>query len=86
MGSRVPTDLAKRPKWKKSGRNLEIGDVVIIVDPQSPRGLWPRGIVEEVIRAEDGHVRSALVRTKHGVLHRPARKLAVLDVIRTGEC
>ena len=81
----LPT-LAERPKWKKSGRNLEIGDVVIIVDPQSPRGLWPRGIVEEVMRAEDGHVRSALVRTKHGVLHRPARKLAVLDVIRTGEC
>ena len=42
----LPT-LARRPKWNKNSKNVEIGDVVIVVDPQSPRGLWPRGIVKK---------------------------------------
>lgn len=59
---------------------LEVGDLVIVVDPMSPRNVWPRGKVIEVFRADDGQVRRAKVMVKSGVLERPAVKLALLDV------
>ena len=76
----LPT-LAKRTKWTEQTRNVQEGDVVIIVDHQHPRGLWPRGIVEEALKGEDGVTRSVIVKTAHGRLHRSVRKLIVLDVI-----
>ncbi|KAL0194586.1 hypothetical protein M9458_008158, partial [Cirrhinus mrigala] len=33
-------DLQARQKWKTEKRTLEIGDVVLIIDPQLPRALW----------------------------------------------
>ena len=77
----LPT-LANRSKWIQSSRNVAEGDVVIVADPQHPRGLWVRGVVTDTVRGPDGVVRSARVRTVHGVLHRPVRKLVVLQVLR----
>uniref|UniRef100_A0A5S6Q738 Integrase catalytic domain-containing protein n=1 Tax=Trichuris muris TaxID=70415 RepID=A0A5S6Q738_TRIMR len=36
----LPT-LQRRSKWTKDHANLEVGDVVVIVEPQLPRGQWP---------------------------------------------
>ena len=76
----LPT-LANRAKWIKTSRNVEVGDVVIIADPQHPRGLWVRGVVTDTVCGPDGVVRSARVRTVHGVLHRPVRRLVVLHIL-----
>ena len=73
--------ISRRSKWLNSTRNVEIGDVVIVADERHPRGLWPKGIVEEVMTGRDGTVRSARVRTMHGHPHRPVRKLVVLPII-----
>ena len=51
---------------EKTEKNIMIGDVMLIVDSGSPRGSWPVGRVIEVIKAQDGVVRSALVRTTIG--------------------
>ena len=75
----LPT-LAQRAKWHKSSTDVQIGDIVIIADNQHPRGLWPKGIVEQVYRGADNVVRSAEVRTIHGRLHRPVRKLIILPI------
>ena len=76
----LPT-LAQRPKWRHHQANVEVDDVVIIADNRHPRGLWPKGVVVKVHTGADGIVRSAEIRTKHGTLHRPVRKLIVLSVL-----
>ena len=44
-----------------------------------PRGRWPLGRVMEVMPGPDGRVRSALVRVRRGEVHRPARRICVLE-------
>ena len=75
----LPT-LVKRTKWREEVKNVQEGDVVIIADPQHPRGLWPKGTVEKAFKGEDGITRSVIVQTAHGRLHRSVRKIIVLDV------
>uniref|UniRef100_A0A182HQT5 Uncharacterized protein n=1 Tax=Anopheles arabiensis TaxID=7173 RepID=A0A182HQT5_ANOAR len=75
----LPT-LARRTKWFKPARPIQEGDVVIVVDECLPRNCWPKGRVVSVVRAKDGQVRQAVVRTQKGFYKRPATKLAVLDV------
>ena len=78
----LPT-LHRRVKWQQGGRPVRKNDIVIIVDDQHPRGVWPRGIVEEVYRGFDGAVRNVLIKTKNGHLRRPVRKVIVLDTFTT---
>lgn len=75
----LPT-LTCRTKWFERAKPLEVGDLVLVVDPGNPRNVWPRGKIIEVFKADDGQVRKAKVMTKCGVLERPTAKLAILDV------
>jgi len=59
---------------------ISVGSVVIIVDENLPRNLWLKGRETNTIPAKDGQVRRATIKTQHGVLDRPATKIAVLDV------
>ncbi|XP_055542840.1 uncharacterized protein LOC129728427 [Wyeomyia smithii] len=74
--------ITRRAKWFANVKAIEVGDVVVIVDPKSPRNCWPKGKVIEVCRGRDGLPRSATVRTASGIYDRPVVKLAVLDVRR----
>ncbi|XP_073949021.1 uncharacterized protein [Choristoneura fumiferana] len=73
----LPT-LAPRQSPSGGERPLQVGDVVIVVDSNLPRNVWPRGVVEAVFPGPDGGIRSADVRTKGGVFRRPTTRLAVL--------
>ncbi|XP_065361967.1 uncharacterized protein LOC135955547 [Calliphora vicina] len=73
-------DLTRRTKWYQPVKPLQVGDVVVICDETEERGKWKRGVIEEVCKAADGQVRSAVVKTLNGKLRRPATKLAVLEV------
>lgn len=75
----LPT-LTLRSKWHEKVEPLKVGDLVVVVDPSSPRNVWPRGKVVEVTNAKDGQVRRAKILTSGGILIRPAAKLAVLNV------
>ena len=63
----LPT-LANRSKWIQTSRNVEVGDVVIVADPQHPRGMWVKGVVTDTLCGADGVVRSARVQTARGAL------------------
>lgn len=71
--------LACRQKWARETRNLACGDLVILVEEDMPRGKWPLGRVVEVMPGPDGRVRSARIRVRGGEVHRPARKICVLE-------
>lgn len=73
--------LTRRSKWFSSVKPIEKGDVVIIVDENSPTNCWPKGLVVETVVGKNGQVRQAVVQISSGVLTRPAVKLAVLDVL-----
>lgn len=72
--------LIQRNKWTSSNDNVKINDVVILHTPNCPPQQWPIGIVINVMPGKDNVVRVATVRTSHGVLTRPASKLALLPV------
>ena len=75
-------ELTRRRKWQDGTPSLAVGDVVVVVDSNQPRGQWPRGRLEAVHPGSDGIVRVADVRTKSGLYRRPVVKLAKLDVLR----
>lgn len=70
--------LQERQKWLTPQRDVQRGDLVLIVEP-TPCCSWPTGRVVDVHRSDDGHVRSASVKTAHGVFERPIVKLCLLE-------
>ena len=74
----LPT-LQQRQKWLKPRRDLMINDIVLIADDNVPRGQWLLGRVIQVYPGRDGRVRSAAIKTKNSELHRPIRKLCLLE-------
>lgn len=72
--------LTLRTKWYEKTKPLQVGDLVIVVDPSSPRNVWPRGKIVGTTMAIDGQIRKARVLTRNGVIVRPATRLAILDV------
>ena len=75
----LPT-LTCREKWKEVRRNLCTGDVVLVVDPNAPRGYWPLARVTKVFEGRDGQIRSAEVQNASGsCFTRPVTKLCLLE-------
>jgi hypothetical protein len=71
--------LQQRSKWFRPQNNINVGDIVLIVDHNQPRNQWLLGIVTEVFPAKDQLIRSAKIRTKLGVFHRPIVKLCLVE-------
>lgn len=72
----LPT-IARRGKWFENTKNLEVGDVVIVVDSNLPRNCCPKGRIIATKNGSDGTVRSVTVQTKDGVYERPTVKCAL---------
>ncbi|XP_057377943.1 uncharacterized protein LOC130699905 [Daphnia carinata] len=75
----LPT-LTTRNKWTETQKNLEAKDIVLLVDPKSPRGHWQICRVEKVLPGPDGVVRAAEVITKSGKTYvRPVTMLCRVE-------
>ena len=72
--------LNGRKKWFKTQRDVRIGDVMMILSPDTPRGSWPLGRVLDVYPGKDGHVRVAKLQVGQGTLTRPVNKLCPLEL------
>jgi len=77
MAEYVP-NLIEQRKWLAHRRNLQPNDIVLVVEPNTPRGIWPIGRVIETLPGPDGIVRVVRVRTKTGIFIRPVGKLCLL--------
>ena len=71
--------LSKREKWQTVRENLQVGEVVLQLDPNTPRGQWKLAVVEEVHLGADGKVRRCKIRTTAGSYERPITKLVPLE-------
>jgi hypothetical protein len=73
--------LQAKTKWIKEKRNLKPGDLVLLLDKNSPRNEWPMAVVQTVKLSTDGLVRSAHVRSaSKKTIHRPITSMILLDV------
>ena len=61
-------------KWHKEKKNLKVGDIVIVISPDSPRAHWPLAKVTQVFPGKDGKVRVAQVQLGKKLLQRPVTK------------
>ena len=59
--------------------NLAVGDFVLLVDENCPRGRWPKGIIQEVFPDHHGVVRHVAVRAATANLRHDVRKLCLLE-------
>jgi len=67
--------LQERQKWNNQKINFNVGDIVIVVDENSPRNSWPIGIVRETIPDRNGLVRQVRIKIGTNILIRPIDKL-----------
>ena len=72
-------ELTVRRKWLRETRNLEAGDLVLVVEDSEPRGHWPLARVMKPFSGSDGRVRSAEIKTAGGTYVRPVSRLCLLE-------
>ena len=65
--------LNARKKWFKDHANLQMGDVVMVVSTDMPRGQWPLGRIEDTHPGTDGNVRVVTLRVGKKLMKRPAK-------------
>ncbi len=70
--------LQIREKWQRDTDPLQPNTVVLIVDPQLPRALWPVGRISKVFPGADGRIRTAEVTVKDRAYIRPVSRLVRL--------
>ena len=74
----LPT-LTIRSKWTSKTANVNVGDLVLMNETNTPRGKWPLGRVTKLFPGDDGIVRVVDVTTKDGTYRRPMTKICVID-------
>lgn len=72
--------LQARSKWLDVKTNFVVGDLVLLLDYQTPRGTYPKGIIVQTFPDRHGLVRRVTVRTANGTYDRDIRKLCRLEL------
>ena len=65
--------LQPRQKWMSKRRNLQVDDIVVVMDDNSPRNSWRIARVEEVYPDDDGLVRKVRIKIADRNLDRNGR-------------
>ena len=71
--------LSARKQWRRDQVDLKVGDVVIVMSPDTSRGKWPLGRVVKVFPGKDNRVCVVDVQVGKTVLRRPIVKLCPLE-------
>ncbi|XP_016358875.1 uncharacterized protein LOC107701390 [Sinocyclocheilus anshuiensis] len=73
--------LQTRQKWQDEKSDLQGDTIVLIVDPQLPRALWPVGQVSKVFPGVDSRVRVAEIKVGKKLYTCPVARLIRLPAI-----
>jgi hypothetical protein len=73
--------LTTRGKWREDeqDRPVSIGDLVLVVDENLPRGHWELSRVVDVFPGDDGRVRSVKIKNSRNTFTRPVSTIAILE-------
>lgn len=78
--------LQSRPKWKNVRDNLQIGQLVILRENNTPPMYWPMARITKVFPGTDNLVRAVEVRTSNGHTHkRSVTRMCALPVDDNGD-
>lgn len=72
--------LHQRSKWTKKQENLQVGQLVIINDTNSPPLSWKLGRIISTSPGTDGIVRVVTIKTQTGITKRPSVKVSPLPI------
>ena len=77
--------LLVRQKWHAEKRNVRIGDIVLVQDPNPVRGKWKLPQVANVVQGRDGMVRYKICKpgekyhgARYKTMNRSVHRLVVL--------
>ena len=84
MKEYLPT-LIERKKWLYPTKPLTVGDIVLLADPNTPRGVWPLGRIISAYPGSDGIIRVATVKTKTGTYLRTVAKMCLLEAHKSAD-
>lgn len=71
--------LNVRKKWNRTCKDISEGDIVLVIEPNLPRGHWQLGRILEIYTGKDGHVRVARVKVGQKSMTRPITELCPLE-------
>lgn len=71
--------LNLRQRWLQQKRSLAVGDIVLAVTADTPRGRWPLGRISKVYPGQDGLVRVVDVQISGKLYRRAITSLIPLD-------
>ena len=71
--------LRGRVEWHGVDRDVQVGDVVLLMDKQQDKSQWPLARVVETFPGSDGLVRTVEVKTAAGSYLRPVQRLCMLE-------
>ena len=74
------SELKFARQWKHIKPNVEVGDLVIEMDPNLPQGSWKLAVVRQVFPSKDGLVRTVKIENQKNLYTRPITVLCPLDV------
>lgn len=74
----VLSDMQQRVKWRIKGRNVQIGDIVLVKDDQLPPLQWLLGRITKLYPGPDGITRVVDVTTRKGLLRRAISRLCLM--------
>ena len=60
------TTLISRTKWKTTAKNAYVGQLVVMVDDQTPRDFWTIARIDDVLSDDINHARRFRVTTANG--------------------
>jgi len=70
--------LNTRQKWSGVVKDLKKGDIVLVLEPNLPRGKWPLGRIVDTYLGKDGHFQVTKVQCGEKTVVRPIQKLIPL--------
>ena len=71
-------NLLPRNKWYRVRENVNIGDLVLELDPNHKRSKWKMALIVAIYPGPDGLVRKVRIKTQTGEYDRPIHKLCLI--------
>ncbi len=71
-------NLLSRNKWFRKRENVQVGDLVLELDPKRKKCQWKMALITDVHRGSDGLVRKVRMKTQTGEYARPIHKLCLI--------
>ena len=75
----VPTQIPRK-KWQQVNPDPKVGDVVLVVDPDSKRGKYPLGRITKIFPSRDSHIRKVEVMIEKKLYIRPISRICILNL------